>query len=186
LFRATDNLGWYPADWKITETPVIRKLGKTDYTVPGAWRPVVLSDGYARLLNKCKTEELVSNCERLEILPANDFGGRPGRSTTDSVHLLIQMVKDAWRKGLVVSALFLDVKGAFPSVDIKRLIHNLRARGVPKKHTEWLLRRLQGRQTTLTFDDFRSTMFAIDSGWIRVTPFRSSHTCSTTRVSWSA
>jgi ribonuclease HI len=164
IFRATDNLGWYPEEWKMTETPVIRKPGKTDYTVPGAWRPVVLSDGYARLLNKCKTEDVVSNCERKGILPANHFGGRPGRSTTDSVHLLIQMVKDAWRKGLVVSVLFLDVKGAFPSVDIKRLVHNLRARGVPREHTEWMMRRLEGRQTTLTFDDFRSTMLAIDSG----------------------
>jgi hypothetical protein len=93
---------------------------------------VVLSDGHARLLNKCKTEDLVSNCEHLGILPHNHFGGRPGRSTTDSVHLLVPMVKDAWRKGLVVLVLFLDVKGMFPSVDIERLVHNLRARGGPK------------------------------------------------------
>jgi hypothetical protein len=49
-------------------------------------------------------------------------------------------------------------------VDIKRLIHNLRARGVPKTHTEWMVRRLEGRQTTLTFDDFRSNMLDIESG----------------------
>jgi hypothetical protein len=164
LYRATDMLKWYPAEWKLTSTPVIRKPGRTDYTMPGAWRPVVLSDGYARLLNKCKTEELVANCERLEILPKNHFGGRPGRSTTDSVHLLIQIVKAAWRKGLVASILFLGVKGAFPSVDIERLIHNLRAKGVPKEHTEWMTRRLQGRHTRLTFDDFRSRMLEIDGG----------------------
>ena len=34
--------------------------------------------------------------------------------------------------GKVVTGLFLDVKKAFPSVDIKRLIHNMRTKGIPK------------------------------------------------------
>src|ERR1700723_175242 len=125
---------------------------------------MVLSSGHARLLNKCKTEDLVQNCEKLGILPKNHFGGRPGRSTTDSVHLLVQMIKDAWRKGLVVSVLFLYVKGAFPSVDIKRLVHNLRERGIPKEHTDWMLRRLEGRKTRLLFDDFKSRFLEIEGG----------------------
>src|ERR1700690_2196549 len=164
IYRATDALEWYPEDWKVTDTPVIRKPGKTAYAKPGAWRPVVLSSGHARLLNKCKTEDLVQSCEKLGILPKNHFGGRPGRSTTDSVHLLVQMIKDALRKGLVAAVLFLDVKGAFPSVDIERLVHNLRARGIPKEHTDWMLRRLEGRKTRLSFDDFKSQFFAIEGG----------------------
>jgi hypothetical protein len=155
---------WYPEVWKITDTPVIRKPGKTDYTAPGAWRPVVLSDGHARLLNKCKAEDLVTNCERLGALLRNHFGGRPGRSTTDSVHMLVQMVKDTWWKGLVVLVLFLDVKGAFPGIGLKRLMHNMRERGVPKEHVEWMERRLEGRHTRLTFDDFRFRLFKINGG----------------------
>jgi ribonuclease HI/endonuclease/exonuclease/phosphatase family metal-dependent hydrolase len=164
LFRATDTIKWYPQRWKVTNTPVIKKPGKADYTVPGAWRPVVLSDGFARLLNKCKTNYLVNKCEQHGVLQANHFGGRPGRSTTDSIHLLIKMIKDAWRKGLVASVLFLDVKGAFPSVAIDRMVHELRCAGVPKEHAEWMVRRLDGRQTSLTFDDFRSRPFEIDNG----------------------
>jgi hypothetical protein len=164
IYRATDYLRWYSNDWKLMETPVIRKLGKMDYMVLGAWRPVVLSSGHARLLNKCKTEDLVTNCEQMDILPRHHFGGRPGRSTTDLVHLLVQMVKDAWRKGQVVFVLLLDVKGAFPSVDIERLVHNLRVRGVPKEHTEWMMRRLSGRHTRMKFDDFKSHLFDIDGG----------------------
>jgi hypothetical protein len=74
------------------------------------------------------------------------------------------MIKDAWRKGLVVSVLFLDVKRAFPSVDIERLVHNLRAKGIPKQHTDWMLRRLEGRRTRLSFDDFKSRFFEIEGG----------------------
>ena len=122
LYRATDTLEMYPDDWKLTETPILRKPGKPDYMAPNAWRPIVLSNGYARLLNGCKTEDLVLMCKKTRILPSNHFGGRPGRATTDSIHLMVKVVKDAWRKGEVASLLCLDVKVAFPStaVDVMR------------------------------------------------------------------
>jgi hypothetical protein len=108
IYRATDTMKWYPDNWKLTNTPVIRKPGKSDYTVPGAWRPIVLSSRHARLLNSSKTDDLVSHCEKLGILPTMHFRGRPGRLTMDSVHLLVQTIKDAWRQGMVVSVLFLE------------------------------------------------------------------------------
>lgn len=37
IYRAVDKLGIYPTQWKITETPVLRKPGKADYTAPGAY-----------------------------------------------------------------------------------------------------------------------------------------------------
>jgi hypothetical protein len=98
----------------------------------------VLSDGLARLLNSCQPNDIVTMCKQHNIILANHFGARPGRTTTDSIHLLTKTVKDAWRKGLVASALFLDVKGAFPSIDIDRLIHNMRKRGIPEEYTSWM------------------------------------------------
>jgi hypothetical protein len=77
-------------------------------------------------------------CEHYNILPVNHFGPRPGCTTTDSIHLLAIIVKDAWRKGQVASILFLDVKGVFPSVNIDRLIHNMRMRSIPKEYTDWM------------------------------------------------
>jgi hypothetical protein len=131
LYRATDEIGWYPDCWRETQTPVIKKLGKSDYSAPGAWRPIVLSDGLARLLNKCKAMYLGEKCEKLGILQNNHFGGRPGRSTVDSIHLLVKMIKDAWRKQQIASVLFLDVKGAFPSVAIDRMVHEMKEAGIP-------------------------------------------------------
>jgi len=138
LFRATNTLTYYPQEWALTETLILKKPGKPDYTSPSAWRPIVLSDGMARLLNSCQMEDIVTMCEKYDILPANHFGARPGHTTTDSIHMLTKTVKDAWRKGQVVSTLFLDVKEAFPSVDINRLIHNMKKRGIPEEYTEWM------------------------------------------------
>jgi hypothetical protein len=117
LFRATNTLKYYPQAWALTEMLVMKKPGKLDYTNPAAWRPIVLSDGLARLLNSCQTNDIITMCEQHNIIPPNHFGERPGRTTTDSIHLLTKTVKDAWRKGLVASTPFLDVKSAFPSVD---------------------------------------------------------------------
>jgi len=52
--------------------------------------------------------------------------------------MLMKTVKDAWCKGQVASTLFLDIKGALPSIDIDRLIHNMRKRGVPQEYMEWM------------------------------------------------
>jgi ribonuclease HI/endonuclease/exonuclease/phosphatase family metal-dependent hydrolase len=171
IFRATHNLKVYPPEWALTETLILKKPAKPDYTSPSAWRPIVLSDGMARLLNACQAENMVNMCEKYHILPDNHFGARPGRTTTDSIHLLTKTVKDAWRKRHVASALFLDVKGAFPSVDIKRLIHNMRKRGIPKEYTDWLERRLKNRRTTIVFDDYRTDPFDVDNGLDQGDPF---------------
>ena len=103
-------------------------------------------------------------CEKTGILPQNHFGGRPGRATTDSVHLLVKTVKDAWRRGEVASLLCLDVKAAFPSAAMDVLLHEMRSCGISSGHAEWFERRLQGRKTTLVFDDFRSETFDIEEG----------------------
>ena len=150
---------------------ILKKPGKPDHTSPLAWRPIVLSDGMARLLNSCQTTTMVTMCELHNILPPHHFGARPGRTTTDSIHMLTKTVKDAWRKGYVASTLFLDVKSAFPSVDTKRLIHNMRKRGIPQEYTEWLTRCLENRKTTLTFDDYTTATFQVTNGLDQGDPF---------------
>ena len=154
----------YPDDWKLMEMLVLKKPGKSDYTVAAAWRPIVLTNRMARLLNSCKMEDLVLMCEKTGILPPNHFGGRPGRATTDSVHLLVKTVKDAWRKGKVASLLCLDVKSAFPSAAVDVLLHEMRVCGVPRGHVEWFERKLQGRRMMLVFNDFKLDMFDIEEG----------------------
>jgi hypothetical protein len=76
----------------------------------------------------------------------------------------VQTIKNAWRKGKVILMLCLDIKGAFPSIDIKRLIHNMCMMEIPEEHAEWMLRRLHGQRTVITFDDFRSAEMDVDNG----------------------
>ena len=116
------------------------------------------------MLNSCKTRNLVLMCEKTGILPMNHFGGRPGRAMTDSIHLLVKLVKDMWRKGEVALLLCLDVKVAFPSVAVDVLLQEMRECGIPLGHVEWFKRRLEGRKTLLLFDDYKSDTFDIKEG----------------------
>ncbi|CAA7269138.1 unnamed protein product [Cyclocybe aegerita] len=143
LYRATDTFKIYPAAWKATETPVLRKPGKGNYSVTGAYRPIVLTDGFARILNMCKTEDLAKMAKREGLLPANHFGGRPGHATTNSIHLVVKTIKDAWRL---------------------HQCYELQKRGVPKEHVEWVRRRNKGHTTTLVFDDYQSDPFEVEDG----------------------
>jgi hypothetical protein len=170
IFQATFNLGYYPEHWAQTLTVVLKKPGKSDYGTPNAWRPISLSDGFARLLNSCITNELTNRCALHNILPANHFGARPGHSTMQAVHYFVTKVKNAWRGKKVASALFLDVKGAFPSVDIKQLLHDMRNRGIPVQYTDWIVRQMRNWRTQLNFDNYTSEPFSIENGLDRGDP----------------
>ena len=113
------------------------------------------------MLNSCKTKDLVLMCKKTGILPMNHFGGRPGRATTDSIHLLVKLVKDAWRKGEVALLLCLDVKAAFPSTAVDMLLQEMRECSIPLGHVEWFKRRLEGRKTSLLFNNYKSDTFNI-------------------------
>lgn len=164
IHRATYTLGVYPDSWSMIETLVQRKPGKPDYRRPNAWRPIALSDGHGRLANSCLAIILTSKAELLGLIPSLQFGARPGRSTTDSIHLMIDRIKQLWREGNVVSVLFMDVKGAFPSVNLKMMYHELRLLGVPQEITAWLQRRYANRYTRITFDDYISDPIRILGG----------------------
>jgi hypothetical protein len=42
LFTKSIELGYYPDQWKRARIVVLRKAGKPDYSVPGAYRPISL------------------------------------------------------------------------------------------------------------------------------------------------
>ena len=116
-----------------------------------------------KLLTAIITEQLTYYTEKHALLPPMHFGGRPGRTTMDTLHTLTYFIKDAWRKKQVVSVLFLDIKGAFPNAVNERLVHNLKTRRVPVKIVEFIWNMLRGHSTALKFDDYVSDNININN-----------------------
>lgn len=125
VFNAVFTLKTYYDPWRESITVILRKSGKPDYTTPKVYRPIALLNTTAKLLSAIVAERTSYILKAHNLLPNTHFGSCPGRSTTDSLHPFETTVRHAWRQGKVVSALFLDIEGAFPNAVTDRLIHNM-------------------------------------------------------------
>jgi len=164
LFNAVIALDTYFDPWREFTMVVLRKPDKPDYTVPKAYRPIALLNTTCKLLTALVAERTTSILERHNLLPDTHFGGRPGRTTTDSLHLLEIIVKNAWRNGRVASILFLDIEGAFPNAVKNRLLHNMKRCRLPLEIVRFTDQMLTGRRTRLKFNDSESDWIPIDNG----------------------
>ena len=164
IYRAVFEHNTYHNLWLTSTTLVLRKPGKPAYDVAKAYRPIGLLDTIGKLLSTMVATDLSHLAEKHALLPVGQFGGRPGRNTTDALHLLTHSVKNAWRAGNTAVALFLDIQGAFPNTVKDRLIHNLKSRRIPSCYIRLITKMLTNRKTRLHFDDVISDLIPIDNG----------------------
>ncbi|VDC00142.1 unnamed protein product [Peniophora sp. CBMAI 1063] len=164
VYNAVLRHGYYYAGWKEFTTVVLRKPDKPNYAVSKAYRPIALLCTMAKVLTAIVTEQLTYLSEQHGLLPPAQFGGRPGRTTTDSMHVLNDIITSAWAKGKVASVLFLDIEGAFPNAVPEVLIHDLKMRRVPSYIVNFVQLLLEGRSTQLKFDGYESMAFPVLNG----------------------
>jgi ribonuclease HI len=164
ILQACIDLDEWIIEWLITMIAAVRKPGRSDYSIPGSYRPISLKNGIPKIYTSVMSELLMFFAEKFALLPRNHFGGRAGRTTTDALHLLVSKTRDAWSHRKMVGVLYLDVEAAFPNAVPAQLVHNLKKRRVPTKIIRFIERILKGRQTKLRFDDYESAPFALDNG----------------------
>jgi ribonuclease HI len=164
IFKAILDLGIYYEPWKLSTTVVLRKPGKPRYDTPKAYRPIALLNTMCKVLTALMAELMTFYTETHQLLPVHHFGGRPGRTTSDAVHLLVHKIKDSWRKRQVTAVLFLDIEGAFPNTVTDKLLHSMKKRGLPEKLVNFAGIMLSNRRTILRFDDHTSSKIALGNG----------------------
>jgi hypothetical protein len=69
IFTASINLGHYPKRWRRAKIVVLRKPGKPDYAVPGAYRPISLLNTLGKLLESVMARRLSYLAEKHGLLP---------------------------------------------------------------------------------------------------------------------
>ena len=156
IYTSICLLDYYPTKFRNINQVVIRKPGRPSYEEANAYRPIALIETLAKVQSTIVTEDLTFICEKYDLLPAGQFGGRPGRTTNEALHLVEQFIRNAWRKGDVVSALFLDIQAAFPNMQQGRLLKNMRARNINEGFCRYVEMILTHRQIRLVFDDVTS------------------------------
>ena len=164
VFNAAVKLQIHYEPWKESITVILCKPGKPNYSAPKGYHPIALLNTMAKLLSVIMADRTVYILETHNLLLATHFGGHPGHTTEDSLHLLESTVCNTWRQGKVASALFLDIEGAFPNAIMDRLLHNMKCRQLPPEIVEYTKQLLLGRKTRLRFDDYSSEWFDITNG----------------------
>lgn len=170
LFNAITKLGYIPKRWKIAKTVMLAKPGKSDYTQPGAYRPIALLNTIGKVYEKTLAKYMSHISETHNIIQPGNYGARPSRSSQDALIHLVSWIKAHWRAGHVVGAIFADVKSAFPSVHHPRLINTLEGLNFHPELIHVLHSFLSDRQTFLSFNGFSSDNFNLSHGLPKGSP----------------
>ncbi|KAI1005378.1 hypothetical protein K3495_g2839 [Podosphaera aphanis] len=136
------------------------------YDTPKAYRPIALLNTMGKLLEKLIAKRISRTAETHHLLPEEQMGARPNRSTVTAIEMLTEEIQTTWGrdKKRVTSLLSLDISGAFDNVSHQRLIHNLRLKGIPKWITRFIASFLEGRTTSVVLNSFKSEQIPTCTG----------------------
>ena len=109
-------IGHWPSYFKVSTLVIIPKPNKPNYTMPKAFRPIVLLNTMSKLI-----EKLISVCMHSEgnacgIFHSSQFGGTQQHSTDDAGVFLTHVIL-SWTQRKVTSTLAFDVAQFFPSLN---------------------------------------------------------------------
>ncbi|KAI1005137.1 hypothetical protein K3495_g3081 [Podosphaera aphanis] len=152
LFNACLSLEYHPKGFKESITV--------------AYRPIALLNTMGKLLEKLIANRISKAAEEYNLLPEEQMGARPKRSTISAIELLTEQIHTIWGKDKkqVASILSLDISGAFDNVSHDRLIHNLREKGIPRWVSQYIRSFLEERTTSVVLGSFKGEQIPTYTG----------------------
>ena len=92
--------------------------------------------------------------EQHHLLPKIYFGCKVRRKPTNSLHYVMCKIHNDMDMKKVVVVLFLDIKGAFPSINLDKLVYNMHKQGIPKEYTDQIHIKIGNRHMCLVFNSY--------------------------------
>ncbi|CAB1110695.1 unnamed protein product [Ectocarpus sp. CCAP 1310/34] len=143
--------GNVPQQWKDATIKVLFKKGDTMEC--GNYRGISLVAHAGKVLLKVVATRLSHYCEREGILPEEQSGFRPHRSTLDMLFAIQRLHELARKKSTAVFACFVDLTKAYDSVDRDLLWDVLERFGVPPKMLAVIRHFHEGMRARVRTDD---------------------------------
>jgi hypothetical protein len=97
IFRAVLELKVYHPRWLESITPVLCKIGKTSYDIVKSYQLIGLMNTTPKVLSTLCSKHTSYLAKKRNLLPATQFGGRPGHNTTDAMLLVVHKIKSVWQ-----------------------------------------------------------------------------------------
>ena len=160
------RVGWHPRAYRTAILCALAKPGKRDPSLPRSYRLIALLPCLGKVLERIVAARLTHFAIKKNLVPPEQFGGMPGRSTTDAVHTLVHDIHAGWysEKRRVTSALAFDVQGAFDSVHPDRLTKLLDTHNLPLALVKWVKAFLSERKAAVRLDHFTGKLEPVSSG----------------------
>jgi hypothetical protein len=136
---------------------VIPKPNKPDYSAVKAYCPIALLNCMGKVLEKLMATRLSLMAESYDILHADQIGGHPKCSAIDTVMALMHEVEANAGNHFMMSALFLDIRGAFDNISSACLCTMIHMLGYPTAVMSWCSSFLSDRTTALLFNSRTDT-----------------------------
>lgn len=164
FFSACITKGYHPRIFKESLTVVIPKPNKSDYTKPGAYRPIALLNCLAKLMEKILSKRIQFQGQKFGIVHPYQFGGVREKSTVDAGICLAHNVKQAWRQNIDSSVLLFDIEQFYPSIRHNILVNTMRKQGFSETLCKFIESYLQERDTSYILNAHRSEKTPIPDG----------------------
>ena len=118
-----------------------------------------------KMLLKIIALRLSDYCDRSGILPEEQNGFRPNRSTTDMMFVIRRLQELAWKKRIPLYVCFIDLTKAYDSVD-RTLLWTVLARfGVPQRMISVIRQLHDGMRVCVRLDHgVCSEWFVVEQG----------------------
>ncbi len=150
-----------PSGFKKASVIPLHKKGKPPH-LPSSYRPVAILAAMSKVMEKVVLRQVSPHLAPL--LPPEQFGFRPRRSTSAALAYAHGSWAAARAKGLVVAVAGYDLSSAFDTVDVRMVSSKLVRLGVKGRGNEWFYNYLSDRQQQVQYNGGRSTFKPVKYG----------------------
>ena len=140
-----------PEEWKDATIKVLHK--KSDRSDCNNFRGIALVSHAGKVLLKIVVNRLSDLCEAQQILPEEQCGFRPARSTIDMLFEVCRLQELGRQRKIPLYMCFVDLQKAYDSVDRELLWKVLAGAGVPPVMIDVIRQFHDGMRTRVRMDD---------------------------------
>ena len=163
LFNKCINLGDIPESWCLGSiTPIPKTTVKS--TNAKNWRPITQIPLPGKLLEKLIHAQLYSYFNENNILFKEQYGFRPGKSTSHAIFDVLKVLYENWNNRMYTGCIFVDFARAFETIDHEIFLKKLEAYGLQRTPLNFLKQYITNRMQTTTVNDHVSNKDRVTYG----------------------
>ncbi|KMQ86555.1 rna-directed dna polymerase from mobile element jockey-like protein [Lasius niger] len=162
VINASLSEGIFPEEWKVATVVPIPKVPKT--VKASEYRPINVLPIYEKVLELVVKKQLDEFIASNNILIEQQSGFRKGHSCETAIQTVIEQWKITISEKKMVGVIFMDLKGAFETIDKDRLIEKLKNYGMGGKVLSWFKSYVNGRYQKVKLVGVFSKQMVVEYG----------------------